>query len=676
MFAGATVAMLLNTSTERRRKGDRLLEDRIFPAFKKPEGLKVLDVRPYSWHERITITCAQGLINRVKPRVYLVFDDHVDRLWLSIYRERYGVKHEEVNNPYELLSFFKNEIYGFVVYDEEMLHSANVAMTYGSIHNAVPASPWVADRLSEAGFRMVADFRGRWRNRFEAYEWAFENLLQQCSSRIVGSMCVDPPLTSFTNRHQVRDYLVAVKAFSFDLSTKVRDRREAELFDRILSSFNSLGVVMGWHCIRDLESEAVARASKNGFFVLCNLDSPNLTVHSGIKTDFKFKQKHAGDVALEDKVYVAFVQSDGDAVWAMNNFQNLNWLDSQRGRFPYTWEVQPLLLDLASGVLEHYYRTATPNDYFIAGPSGAGYTAPTLNKRLDEFLEHTRRCMEACDLRSILIMNRNPRVSYQELEDPRIPEAFASKLEKCFGFLHGYAGSAFEPAVFAGNTPYVHTSLYASASTDILKELGRLVESCETRPLFVSVHVREEVKMPVIRSVVEKLDGETYRVVRIDEFMLALRKAHEKGLFKEGFSESARESLKENGKTLWDNYYRKVERLEKIVEMDEAGMLGEYNSGGYDFTMEQLPDLLAYDAVETALRLVQAALNVKGVYVNNIEKSVEDFLREYGGLPDAQLVEKVFELWRNWDEARNSLDEARTLARRVIGFAKTLSRRL
>ncbi|MGQ9596515.1 MAG: GxGYxYP domain-containing protein [Thermoproteota archaeon] len=652
------------------------MEDRIFPVFKKPGMLKVLDVCQYSWHEQLTVSCAQGLINRVEPRVYLVFDDHVDRLWLSIYGERYGVKHEEVNDPYELISSFRNEILGFVVYDEEMLHSANVAMTYGSIHNAVPASHEVAERLSERGLKKIADFRGKWRNRFEAYEWAFENMLKQCNRRIVGSMCVDPPLTSFTNKHHVRDYLVAVKAFSFDLSTKVRDRREAELFDRILGSFNSLGVVLGWHCIRDLESEAVARASRNGFFVLCNLHSPNLTVHSGVKTDFKFTQKHVVDIALEEKVYVAFVQSDGDAVWAMNNFQNLNWLDSQRGRFPYTWEVQPLLLDLAPGMLEHYYRTATPNDYFIAGPSGAGYTAPSLNKHLDEFLEQTRRYTEACGLKSILIMNREPRVAHQELEDPRIPEAFARRLKNCYGFLHGYAGSAFEPTVFADNTPYVHTSLYVSASTDMLKELKRLVEGCETRPLFVSVHVREEVKMPVLRSVIDELDAETYRIVRIDEFMLALKKAYEKGLFKEGFSESVRESLKESGKAMWGNYYGRVERLEKLVEMDEPGMLREFNTGGYDFTVEQLPDLLVHDAVETILRLAQAALNMRGVYVNNIERSVKDFLKEYGELPDSQVVETAFEIWRNWDKAKNSLGEARSLTRRIIGFAKTLSNKL
>lgn len=53
---------------------------------------------------------------------------------------------------------------------------------------------------------------------------------------------------------------------------------------------------------------------------------------------------------------------------------------------------------------------------------------------------------------------------------------------------------------------------------------------------------------------------------------------------------------------------------------------------------------MVYDAVETAPCLVQAALNIKGVYVNNIERSIKDLLREYGESPDSRIVETAFEL--------------------------------
>jgi len=654
----------------------------IFARFNRPKSLTVLDIRTYSWNEQLSMVCTQGLINRKEPRIYLVFDDYVDRLWLPIYRKRYGVKYKEAQNLFGLIRLFADELDGFVVYDDKVLHSANVAMTYGSIHNAVPASPTVADGLSGTGLKKINDFRGKWRDRFEAYEWELENLMPQCSRRIVGSMCVDRPcvVNDQANRHHVRDYLAAVKAFSFDLSTKMRDRREVDLFDRILRSFPSLGVVLGWHCCRDLEIEAVARAAKNGFFVLCNLSSPNLTVHSGIKTRWKFRQRHAAKsaITLENKVYITFVQSDGDAIWAMNNFQNRNWLDSQRGKFPYTWEVQPIMVDLGPGMLEHYYRTATSNDYFIAGPSGAGYTAPTVNKWQNEFLEQTRKYLEVCDLRSALVMNRDRRVGYQELDDPGLPLAIINKIRSCFGFLHGYVGSGFEPTVFVDNIPYAHTSLYVSGSSDVLKEVERFGKGSRTRPLFVSVHVREDAKMPTLKGAIDKLDPRIYEVVTLDEFLLTLQKAKKEGLYREAFPEKEflRESLSEQGRAHWENHLRRVARLEKTVDLEPDHMLNEFNAGMYDFTREHLADLLGYEAIEVMLYLVQSALNMRGIYVNNLRRSVEDFLKEYQDLPDSKTVKDAHGLWRDWEHAKYDLDDMRQLTRKVIKLARLLEKQL
>jgi len=654
----------------------------IFPKFKEPKSLAVFDLRGCSWDEQMTITCIQGLVNRVEPRIYLIFDDHVDRLWLHIYNERYGITNKEVKTILEMISYFADEIQGFVIYDDRMLHSANVAMVYGSIANAIPASPSVADKLSEIGLKKVADFRGKWKNRLEAYEWELENLAPKCSHRIVGSMCVDPPcvVSGPANRHHVRDYLIASKALCFDLSTKIRDRRENELFDRILGRFSSLSVVLGWHCCRDLEIEAVARAAKNGFFVLCNLSSPNLTVHSGIRTTWKFRQVHIerNAVTVEDKVYVTLVQSDGDAIWAMNNFQNLNWLDEQRGKFPYTWEIQPLLIDLAPGILEHYYRTATSNDYFIAGPSGAGYTMLSFNKRLDEFLEHSKVYFELCDLKSALIMNRDKRIGYQEIEDAKIPVALANKLEMCFGFLHGYVGSGFEPAIFVNNVPYIHTSLYVSNSSNIAEEIQRFGKGCRTRPLFVSVHVRENTRMSVLRDAIDKLDPHVYKVVKLDEFMMLLQKVKEEGRFKDVSSEKGflKEILKEQARILWENYYKQIEHLKLLVNLDPYQMLEKFNQGMYDFMQEQLPDLLGYETIETALYIVKSALNMRGVYVNNLRKSVEDFLREFADLPDAYIVKEVYKLWQNWEQVKNDLKDMKLLAIRVIELSESLKKQL
>jgi hypothetical protein len=653
----------------------------IFPTFAQPKSLHVLDIRPYTWDEQLTATCLQGLINRTEPRIYLVFDDYVDRLWLSIYKDRYGIEYNEVDDLYELISNFARELNGYVIYDKEMLHSANVAMTYGSIRNAIAASDTVAEKLSKTGLENVEDFRGMWKNRVEAYEWALQNLIQGCSKTVVGSCCVDGPYLRPNNKlNHIRDYLVASKAFTFDLSTKIRDRDECKLFDKILSHFTSLGAILGWHCSKAWESEYVARAAKNGFFVLCNLRSPNLTVHAGIKTDFKFEQKHVSKHSLdvENKVYVSFIHSDGDAMWALNNFYAKNWLDSQRGKFPLTWETQPYALDLAPGQLEHYYRTASSNDYFVGGPSGAGYTAPTLNKRLDEFLENTRNYFQLCDLRSALIMDRDPREYFEEIENPRIAEHFITKVNNCLGFVHGYLGSVFGISRFVGYVPYLHTTLYVDGTSDVLHDISSLGRTCKTRPLFIVVHVRENTEMSTLSGAINKLDPREYKVVKLDELLLALQKAIQKGQASEKFPEAEHltENVKRWGLVWWQNNYIRMLRLESVIDLNDDQVLREFNSAGFDFEREQLADVITYEVVETLLHLMRAALNRKGIHANSIKRAVKYFLKEFEDLPDVELIVEAYEMWRNWENVKNDPTTARSLAKRAITLAKAINARL
>lgn len=47
-----------------------------------------------------------------------------------------------------------------------------------------------------------------------------------------------------------------------------------------------------------------------------------------------------------------------------------------RGKIALNWTISPALVDIAPGILNYYYRTATPLDGFVAGPSGMGYLMP------------------------------------------------------------------------------------------------------------------------------------------------------------------------------------------------------------------------------------------------------------------------------------------------------------
>jgi len=55
-----------------------------------------------------------------------------------------------------------------------------------------------------------------------------------------------------------------------------------------------------------------------------------------------------------------------------------NWdhTAASRGKVPLNWTIAPGLVDIAPGILNYYYTTATDNDCFVTGPSGMGYLMP------------------------------------------------------------------------------------------------------------------------------------------------------------------------------------------------------------------------------------------------------------------------------------------------------------
>ena len=74
----------------------------------------------------------------------------------------------------------------------------------------------------------------------------------------------------------------------------------------------------------------------------------------------------------------------------MNSAELGNWRSPERGKVPFNWECQPLLVEIAPALLQRYQRTTTPNDCLIAGPSGAGYVVPPLMPNLPAYMERLR----------------------------------------------------------------------------------------------------------------------------------------------------------------------------------------------------------------------------------------------------------------------------------------------
>lgn len=87
------------------------------------------------------------------------------------------------------------------------------------------------------------------------------------------------------------------------------------------------------------------------------------------------------------KIYLNIVWPEGDNIQYTQNRMREMWEDDARGEVPQGWTISPLLRDIAPNILAYYKTTATPNDFLITGPDGAGYTYP-INWPGGEFAEY------------------------------------------------------------------------------------------------------------------------------------------------------------------------------------------------------------------------------------------------------------------------------------------------
>ena len=299
---------------------------RLNESFPKADSQKI-------WLMSSVLTIFQGLINRVQPRVYLKHSkDAVD--WLSIYqRDGHKFQIEDVSDFNALISRFAGELDGYVILDPNMLHSLNVAQTLASLENLMVITPDMEALVEKTGLKKKEDLRDRWQGRVPAYDWAFENLFPKCSKHIVGDCCVDFPYAPSGGSFLIRDFLVANQALTVDLSAAYRQRKEYRLLDKIYAQMELPGGVWGWHDSRDHEHWAVERASRKGLYTIC-ATAANFSVHGAIIPNDKSipRQKESprkARIAEKDKVYIAFMMTDGDSLWAMESLQKGNWGPNQ-----------------------------------------------------------------------------------------------------------------------------------------------------------------------------------------------------------------------------------------------------------------------------------------------------------------------------------------------------------
>lgn len=374
---------------------------------------------------------------------------NIDDYWFEKIRDGLFREHNirKVNTLEALLTIFSRDIQGYIAWDPAVAATANVASTACGIDGLLPVragSPLLEYLQAHGvGAEIKEDLTGLFTGsetgsaKCDAYLWAKRRYLDtgKCNPALMafyidaytqrpgepGYQYVDLPNSTLANH----DYYIARKAFFFDLlvwpdecpvddpnQPLGTDRRtlisllEAQYKNNGGKAFTSIGGFVSWdlkytnhgaaggkHEPVPTEWEYVALFSAYNAFLdadaLGLVCLPNASVYRYFPLKEAYQQHPRPEVPpLEEKTYVLIYMGDYDsAAWMSRNIPRV-WDDPERGHLPIAWAFNPNLSDRIPQAFDYIYATATPNDWFIGGDSGAGYLNPNLltGKRLNSGL--------------------------------------------------------------------------------------------------------------------------------------------------------------------------------------------------------------------------------------------------------------------------------------------------
>jgi hypothetical protein len=340
------------------------------PIFATPAApLDTVVVQDLSKDEQIMVSSLQGLVNRKQPRILLL--DARAGEGRDTWAETMGLETRPPADGYELVAKYAGEVAGVVLYDPaKSPHYRNLAGTVAGQKRALPVTPAILGRLKERGIDLitVADLSGlKFSTPLEIYGHLYEEYWPKCGKRMLVSA---NPEGDF---HHTRDIAAAVGAAVVWLDNRIPAERE-----QMRKFFGDMkageAIVLGWY---STERSGITTASEFGIGTLPADHFMSGSVFAGV--DHRI---HIPAVPkkpkLDDKVHVAVFISDGDNIQYTQHAMRMFWdrAESIRGKVALNWTISPGLVDIAPGIMNYYYQTATPLDCFATGPSGLGYLMP------------------------------------------------------------------------------------------------------------------------------------------------------------------------------------------------------------------------------------------------------------------------------------------------------------
>ena len=339
----------------------------------------------------------KGIVNRTQPRIFSYEGDAFAEgqyTWL----QSLGLNWNEPADKWSLITKYRSELSGLIVYDPAQIHTVNLATMLAKDRKALIASPALLARLTSAPYNLpvLLDLRGQFTSKLQVYQTIYNTYWPNLDHRLL--IGLDPDL----HKASLREYATALGSAVIWLDPQ--NAAESTLLNSFLSSMPAGANYMGWW--KD-EGPGVERGSTYGISTIASDYATNLTVHSGMPRTVTVKPIPPKPT-LQNKIYVAFILSDGDNLQYVEHLMRKLWNNPDRGSVPIGWTLSPAMLDAMPGALNYYSQSSTVNDNLISGPSGYGYAYPNSfpnQTSLNQFVAKTEDYNQRAGFRVVTIWN-------------------------------------------------------------------------------------------------------------------------------------------------------------------------------------------------------------------------------------------------------------------------------
>ncbi|MFX1707427.1 GxGYxYP family putative glycoside hydrolase [Chitinophaga sp. CC14] len=342
--------------------------------------------------QKVLIATLQGVVAKTSGEQIYIDEGGASSVWKNYLSEKYKIRITNYTSWAELLRHFVPKVSGYVLYNRtKNIRSLTAANSLCGPMNAIAVDASLETAVITAGIKIKkADMRAR------DEKWVWEHYSATFSRSLAAEQ--NPAID-----HHLRDYITLTNAFTFyDGETPWRAD--------VLKALQPEAFCFGYG---KEEFSMVANAAAAGVVMLPTDLAANLAPLSSVYDEAPLKQQGRTTPAAEQNVhYVTFLLSDGDNVgydlWSMQQY----FSHPLRGTFNMGYTISPSLVDLAPAAMRWYYEKAANTDkgrdFFVAGPSGSGYTFPSKMPAaaLDQYVQRLNTFMAKSDLNIVNILDQ------------------------------------------------------------------------------------------------------------------------------------------------------------------------------------------------------------------------------------------------------------------------------